>query len=134
MWMAKDFRNIEGRSPVDWQEAHTWTTKMNRERYGGFSDWRIPTVVEYKTSYTSTKLKRSYDGKAIGYPAAFADGGGEWYWTEEIAESGGGHVHRFWIFDFRRGWLDQRYIGHENLGDKVFETMESIRLVRGGPA
>jgi hypothetical protein len=131
MWMAKDFWNIEGRSPVDWEETHTWAAKMNQQRYGGFSDWRIPTVAEYMTTYIAAKAKRSHDGKAVGYPDVFADGGGEWYWTEVMAESGGAHVHTFWIVNFRHGWRDTRYIGHAHF-DKVFETTGSIRLVRGG--
>src|SRR5713101_520933 len=43
MWMTQDFRNLEGRAPASWDEAMTWAEKMNQQRYGGYSDWRVPT-------------------------------------------------------------------------------------------
>src|SRR5687768_7532066 len=49
MWMTQDFRNLEGRAPKDWDEAIAWALKMNVQRYGGYSDWRVPTDAEYKT-------------------------------------------------------------------------------------
>jgi hypothetical protein len=35
MWMTKDFRNIEGRAPKDWDEAMGWVEKMNRRNCSG---------------------------------------------------------------------------------------------------
>ena len=43
MWMTQDFRNLEGRAPAGWDEAMAWAEKMNQQRYGGYSDWRVPT-------------------------------------------------------------------------------------------
>ncbi len=51
MWMTKDFRNLEGRAPDEWDEAMAWADKMNQQRYGGHSDWRVPTDSEYKMIY-----------------------------------------------------------------------------------
>jgi hypothetical protein len=84
MWMTRDFRNIEGRAPNDWDEAMAWVEKMNQQRYGGYNDWRIPTVAEYKAVYDSKKTKQSHGGKRVGYPDVFVDGGGTWFWSPEV--------------------------------------------------
>ena len=72
MWMTKDFRNIEGKAPDSWDEAMAWVEKMNRQRYGGYSDWRVPTPEEYQAIY-----------RANGYPEAFETKGGMWFWSRE---------------------------------------------------
>ena len=78
MWMTQDFRNLEGRAPKSWDEAMAWADKMNQQRYGGYSDWRVPTDAEYKALYDPRRSKRSYAKEPVGYPEAFEDGGGEW--------------------------------------------------------
>ena len=93
MWMTQDFRNLEGRVPASWDEAMAWAEKMNRQRYGGYSDWRVPTDAEYKTLYNPRGSKRSYARKPVGYPEAFEDGGGEWYWTREDFYPGTGNMY-----------------------------------------
>ena len=75
VWMARDFHNIEGRAPKDWDEAMAWVAKMNQQSYGGYRDWRVPTDKEYKQIVTPNA--RNY------YPAAFQDKGGSAYWTAE---------------------------------------------------
>ena len=75
MWMTQDFRNLEGRPPENWEEAMAWARKMNQQRYGGYSDWRVPTDVEYKALYDSRRSKKSYAQRPVDYPEAFEDGG-----------------------------------------------------------
>ena len=52
-----------------------WVGKMNQQRYGGYSDWRVPTDAEYKTLYDPRRSKKSYAKEPVGYPEAFEDGG-----------------------------------------------------------
>src|SRR5262245_29525658 len=138
MWMTQDFRNLEGRAPKSWNEAIAWAEKMNQQRYGGYSDWRVPTEAEYKTLYDPRRSKRSYDKQPVGYPEAFEDGGGEGFWTGEIFRPGYGGVwtsdrtagrsralEEAYGFDFRSGRLLQR-----NLKDARDDL--SVRLVRTG--
>ena len=133
MWMTQDFRNIEGRAPASWEEAMAWAEKMNRQRYGGYSDWRVPTEAEYKTLYDTRRSRLSYAKQPVGYPEAFEDGGGEWFWTGEIyTQPPAGDSRRraqrldAYGFDFRRGNVLPRNI--EEARDDL-----SIRLVRPGP-
>jgi putative ABC transport system substrate-binding protein len=129
MWMTQDFRNLEGRAPANWDEAMAWAEKMNRQRYGGYSDWRVPTDAEYKTLYDPRRSKMSYAKQPVGYPEALEDGGGEWFWTSEKYTTLGrtgiifGEANSF---DFRRGNVLRRFTN-------AAQGELSIRLVRTGP-
>jgi len=68
MWMAQDYRNIEGAAPPRWLRALDWADKMNQQRYGGYSDWRAATLKEYAVIYNPNQTRRSYKGQPIGYP------------------------------------------------------------------
>src|SRR5437867_6383934 len=133
MWMTQDFRNLEGRAPASWEEAIAWAEKMNQQRYGGYSDWRVPTPEEYKTLYDPRRSRMSYAKQPVGYPEAFEDGGGEWFWTGETYSSTytygarvkGGRIPNAYGFDFRRGNVFPRDI--EAARDDL-----SVRLVRPG--
>ncbi len=128
MWMTQDFRNLEGRAPANWDEAMAWVEKMNQQRYGGYSDWRVPTPEEYKTLYDPRRSKMSYAKQPVGYPEAFEDGGGEWFWTKEIYTTlgRGGQIGEANSFDFRRGNVLRRFTN-------AAQGELSIRLVRTGP-
>jgi putative ABC transport system substrate-binding protein len=136
LWMTRDFRNLEGRAPKSWDEAMAWAEKMNQQRYGGYSGWRVPTDAEYEALYDPRRRKKSYAKESVGYPEAFEDGGGEWVWTgetttrqyrttvEELARRLGGL--EAYSFDFRRGNVLPRNVKDE-------QSQLSIRLVRTGP-
>ena len=139
LWMTRDFRNLEGRAPKSWDEAMAWADKMNQQRYGGYSGWRVPTDAEYKALYDPRRRKKSYAKESVGYPEAFEDGGGEWVWTGETDSpalrgtrtTNDDQARRLgrlvaYGFDFRRGNVLQRNIEDER--DDL-----SIRLVRTGP-
>ncbi|CAI2718611.1 Lcl domain-containing protein [Nitrospina watsonii] len=86
MWMTRDFRIIEKRYPSSWQEAMNWVEKMNQRRYAGYSDWRVPTVQEYKSTFDPDRTKLAFDRNQeypVGYPKAFDEGGGYGFWTRE---------------------------------------------------
>ncbi len=130
MWMTQDFRQLEGKAPARWPEALAWAGKMNQQRLGGYTDWRPATLGEYQAIYQPQSAKQSYRGKAVGYPEAFTDGGGEWYWVEQVADIGHGHIHQAYIYDFRTGKRTSRRV-HSDNHPQVFHSTGSIRLVRG---
>ena len=135
LWMTRDFRNIEGRPPDGWHEAVEWADKMNQQRYGGYSDWRVPTTEEYKTIYEPTPTHRTYAGEPIGYPGAFENGGGAWFWSsEEFRMAHGGGVHNAYGVNFFKGSVTSRKV-YASMGGKVYSAQgnDSVRLVRRGP-
>jgi uncharacterized caspase-like protein len=131
MWMTKDFRNIEERAPEDGNEALAWVEKMNRQRYGGYNDWRVPTSEEYKTTYETNKSKITYEREPVGYPEVFEDGGGELFWSNELAGQLIDSIEnmrfkrtlRVYTFSFKSGRISPRNTGEG-------QSHYSIRLVR----
>jgi hypothetical protein len=130
VWMTQDYYNLEGNAPPQWDKALAWPVKMNQQCYGGYSDWRTATLAEYKTIYNPQKPKRSYRKKPVGYPDAFADGGGEWCWTEEVAGVGTGHIHTAYTFSFIWGTFGKERVDTIDHPQPTYH-MGSIRLVRG---
>jgi putative tryptophan/tyrosine transport system substrate-binding protein len=131
MWMAQDFRNLEGRAPENWDEAMAWADKMNVQRYAGYSDWRVPTEAEYKTIYDPQRPRKSYDGRPVGYPEVFADGGGEQLWLNEFKPfritkmDTLRHLSHSYIIDFRTGKTRPEPYNIMYTHDRM-----SVRLVR----
>ncbi|GJL79853.1 MAG: hypothetical protein NPINA01_28420 [Nitrospinaceae bacterium] len=86
VWMTRDFRIIEKRQPKDWQEAMSWVEKINEQRYGGYTDWRAPTIEDYQAIYNENGKQQAYDQKEkflLGNPEAFESGGGYGFWSNE---------------------------------------------------
>ena len=129
MWMTRDYRNIEGTSPDYWEVALAWESAINGQSYGGYSDWRTPTLVEYKTVYDPKKTSLSHKRRPVGYPDVFETGGGEWCWVAEVAEWGTGHVHQVYTFSFMTGQSSSRSVNSEAHSHPP-ENVGSIRLVR----
>ncbi len=90
MWMTQDFRNIERRYPASWEEARDWVQLMNAKRFGGYRDWRVPAIEEYKLTFDSDRTRLAFDKNKdypVGYPKAFQDGGGYGYWAmDEVGD------------------------------------------------
>jgi FixJ family two-component response regulator len=86
MWMTRDFRIIERRQPYNWGEAMSWVKKINTEHYGGYSDWRVPTIAEYQAIFDEKGTRLAYDQKKnfpLGVTDAFEIGGGYGFWSNE---------------------------------------------------
>lgn len=143
MWMTRDFYNAEGRPPAGWREAIAWVDRMNEKKYGGYDDWRAPSAAEYQGVYDARRGKRGFsfrksrgsfarvfEPKPVGYPDAFDDGGGYWYWTREkrdpslCAISAPSRRECLAVFNFRDG-ITGAY--PPNGGDAA---TSSVRLVR----
>ncbi len=90
MWMTQDFRMIEKRFPGSWNEAMAWSKIMNSKQFAGYSDWRVPSISEYKSTFDPNRTKLAYDNNKeypVGYPKAFENGGGYGFWsTERVGE------------------------------------------------
>ena len=121
MWMTQDFRNIERRYPASWEEARDWAQLMNAKRFGGYSDWRIPTIVEYKMTFDSDRTRLAFDKNKdypVGYPKAFQNGGGYGFWAiDEVKDDSA----RYFFFAG----------GYDKTAQKDYNSPTmSVRLVR----
>lgn len=59
-WTKNDFSFLKRRFLNNWKEIFEWRDEMNTINYGGFSDWRIPTIAEYRTINKSKKDREVY--------------------------------------------------------------------------
>ena len=48
-WMKVDFSFLKKRFLNDWKEIFDWQNEMNSSKYGGFNDWTIPNISQYRT-------------------------------------------------------------------------------------
>ena len=143
MWMTEDFYNFEGKSPQNREEALAWVDKVNLEKRGGYNDWRIPRVTEYRSIYNKSLDKKGFkrvrrrgvfrqrmDAKPVGYPNVFENGGGYWYWTSDLSSEKicglSTEIDSTCVktFNFRNGQITIR---DTNRGDFI---SSSVRLVR----
>ncbi len=121
MWMTVDFRNLENRAPKSWYEAKNWVRKINRLKFAGYSDWRLPTIEEYRAIYDPQPGKVAYDRRKdipVGYPKAFEDGGGYGFWASD--EVGQDNAAYFFFVG-----------GYSKVVDREYHSPAlSVRLVR----
>lgn len=104
-----------------------WPEQNNAQRYGGYGDWRTPTVEEYQSLYEAMQATRAQPGHARGSPEAFVSGDGARYWSKEIRQmrSANPKLTTLYGYHFRSGHISRRAIT-DIRGD------ESVRLVRDG--
>ena len=62
MWMSEDYVSIEGHSipNASWHKAMEWCEKKNRDKFAGYSDWRVPTVKELLTLARPASQRKFY--------------------------------------------------------------------------
>ena len=82
MWMKKDCWQLEGRW-VSWYTANEFLQKINFKKYGGYSDWRLPTPSEAATLYDRRKRNTDKDGDKVFIDRIFPSGSGWGTWTSE---------------------------------------------------
>ena len=82
MWMDEDYVSVEGHTiPNDsWQKAMEWCKIINREKYAGYSDWRVPSVKELLT------LARPASQREF-YKSFFGGSRTENYWSSNSVSS-----------------------------------------------
>ena len=60
MWMRNDFSFLNNRFVLNWDECFDWQKKMNAAKYGGYADWYVPAIAEYRTINASKKDREIY--------------------------------------------------------------------------
>ncbi len=102
-------------TPGTGTDTEDFIKALNDARYGGYSDWRMPTIKElaYIVNYSIP-----YPGPTIdtGY---FPNTAASWYWSSTTYAGG---THGAWPVDFDHGYDD----GHYKYNDFY------VRAVRGG--
>jgi len=105
---------------VTHKQALDAIAKLNEQAFGGFTDWRMPSVEELFPLADRTRYRPAIDTEF--FPTCANDG----YWTstDDASEEKGeetGHSDYAWFVDFDYGYSYSGYRGHHS----------RVRAVRG---
>lgn len=60
MWSKADYAFLSKKYFHSWDELSDWLNEMNTANYAGFSDWRIPSIREYRTINGTSADRKKY--------------------------------------------------------------------------
>lgn len=81
-WMTNDSQlNLE--KEVSWQEAEDYAKDMNKKKFAGHSDWRMPSLHEALSLYDKDKLNKDVKGSDIHIDSIFPPGACNCTWTTD---------------------------------------------------
>jgi hypothetical protein len=60
MWTKNDYWNLEKTFASNWNDAISWAKRLDKTGYGGYKDWVVPTIAQYRTLNASTADREVY--------------------------------------------------------------------------
>jgi serine/threonine-protein kinase len=87
--------------PVTWKDAHAYIQQLNTMRYGGYADWRLPTLEELASLLEPTKSQKNmYLDPVFGTTQL-------WCWSADPAASS---QETAWYVSFSSGGIQPHHI------------------------
>ena len=83
VWLKKDTWQISGKWMSQLQ-VKEYAASLNRERYAGFSNWRLPTTNEAKSLFDKTQKNSDNMGQPICLSDLFTPGCGFLCWASDV--------------------------------------------------
>ena len=118
LWQQADSYH-ELKKGMNWYQALEYIDLKNSEKFAGFDDWRLPTLMELKNLYDASRPVKSKDNERIGLPELFRGGGSYYLWTN--TERGRENA---WYFGLG---FKEEYFNLKDLGD----LDQGVMMVRG---
>ena len=81
-WMANDSR-LDLNEEISWDGIEKYVEDMNEKKFGGHTDWRIPSGQEALSLFDKNKLNKDFKGADIHLDSIFPPGAGNTTWTSE---------------------------------------------------
>lgn len=85
-WTQKDSYADLGKC-LNWHQSNEYVSILNRNQFAGYSDWRMPSLMELVGIYDDTReIVMGHDGSTeytMRTDPQFAKGAAYWYWTSD---------------------------------------------------
>ncbi|QPJ60939.1 MAG: DUF1566 domain-containing protein [Candidatus Nitronauta litoralis] len=82
MWLKQDSWGYKG-NRLSWWQCQEFCDEMNKKKFAGFSDWRIPNAGEAKELFDPAFSNTDMEGCEIHIDPVFSEGCGYTTWTTE---------------------------------------------------
>ena len=83
VWLKKDTWQMAGKWMAQ-RQVIEFAGNLNRQRFAGFSDWRLPTTVEAKSLFDKKQKNSDNMGQTIYLSDLFDTGCGFLCWTSDV--------------------------------------------------
>jgi len=83
IWLKKDTWQMTGQW-MNWVQSRDYAQELNRQKFAGYVNWRLPTPAEAKSLYEKTRENKDYAGQQARLHPAFPQGFGFLCWTSEV--------------------------------------------------
>ena len=83
VWLKKDTWQMAGKWMAQ-RQVIEFAGNLNRQRFAGFSDWRLPTTVEAKSLFDKKQKNSDNMGQTIYLSDLFEPGCGFLCWTSDV--------------------------------------------------
>ena len=97
VWMKDDTYQLT-KKWMSWVQVRDYALELNKERYAGYSNWRMPNTSEARSLYDKKHSNKDHWGQEVPVDEIFNPGFGFLCWTSEVRNK----VHAV-RFGYRRG-------------------------------
>ena len=97
VWMKDDTYQLT-KKWMSWVQVRGYALELNKERYAGYSNWRMPNTSEARSLYDKKHSNKDHWGQEVPVDEIFNPGFGFLCWTSEVRNK----VHAV-RFGYRRG-------------------------------
>ncbi len=82
MWMRYDYASLKNEFFLCWDSIFIFKNAVNKIKYGGYNDWQIPSILQYRTINNSKKQREEYKKLFVEIDSTFVWGKGAYsFWS-----------------------------------------------------
>jgi hypothetical protein len=83
VWLKKDTWLLCGKW-LNWVQSRDYAEELNRKKFAGYSNWRLPTAIEAKSLFDKRYQNKDHMGQLVFLHPAFPQGSGFLCWTGDV--------------------------------------------------
>ena len=83
VWMKYDTYQLSNKW-MSWVQVRDYAEELNKKKYAGYSNWRMPSTLEAKSLYDKIHLNKDHMGQEVPVDEIFSAGFCFLCWTSEV--------------------------------------------------